>query len=89
MYKRQASDIADGLAKPVVQRQLELLRFRNSCPAFGFDASCVVAETPASELSVTWTNHGHVAQLDADLASGTFVIKATDADGAVTFEARS
>ena len=84
-----ASDIADGLAKPVVQRQLELLRFRNSCPAFGFDASCVVAETPASELSVTWTNHGHVAQLDADLASGTFVIKATDADGAVTFEARS
>lgn len=35
-------DIREGLAKPVVKDQLELLRFRKTSPAFGFDAVCTV-----------------------------------------------
>ena len=73
------------LGKPVVQRQLELLRFRNTCPAFGFDATCTVAETPAAQLSITWSRQGHTATLDADLAAGTYAIRATDAAGNRTF----
>lgn len=80
-----AADVAEGLGKPVVQRQLELLRFRNTCPAFGFDATCTVAETPAAQLSITWSRQGHTATLDADLAAGTFAIRATDAAGNRTF----
>ena len=82
-----AADIAAGLGKPVVQRQLELLRFRNTCGAFGFDATCVVADTPADRLSITWSRAGHVATLDADLTARTFAIRATDADGRETFAA--
>ena len=80
-----ASDISEGLAKAVVQQQLELLRFRRTCPAFGFDAACTVAETAPDRLSITWTNKGHTASLEADLSAGTFAIKAVDAAGADTF----
>ena len=69
-----ADDVAEGLAKPVVQRQLELLRFRNSFGAFGFDATCEVAETASDKLSITWRKDGLWARLDADLASETFEI---------------
>ena len=57
-----------------VQRQLELLRFRNSFGAFGFDATCEVAETASDKLSITWRKDGLWARLDADLASETFEI---------------
>lgn len=79
------SDIVDGLGKPVVRDQLHLLRFRNTCPAFGFDATCSVADTAADQLSITWTREGHTAVLDADLTTDAFTIRATDADGNETF----
>ena len=77
-----ADDIAAGLQVPVVQRQLELLRFRNTFGAFGFDAECEVADTGAERLLVTWRKGGLSATLDADLVSETFTITATGADGA-------
>ncbi|MFT3874998.1 MAG: sucrose phosphorylase [Propioniciclava sp.] len=80
-----AEQIAEGLASPLVTGQLELLRFRNSCPAFGFDASCTIGDTPAHQLKLTWTRAGHTAVLTADLAAATFQIRATDPDGAETF----
>ena len=76
-----ADDIAAGLNRPVVRRQLELLRFRNSFGAFGFDAECEVADTGAERLLVTWRKGALSATLDADLASESFTITATDADG--------
>ncbi len=65
-----------GLEQPTVRRQLELLRFRSSFGAFGFDAACEVAETPAHVLQVTWRKGGHEAVLSADLATYDVVITA-------------
>jgi len=81
-----ATDVASALDRPVVLTQLDLLRFRNTCPAFGPGAVCSVGATPASELSISWTRDGHSARLDADLASATFRLVATDASGHVTVE---
>ncbi len=76
-----ADDVTAGLRQSVVQRQLELLRFRNTFGAFGFDAACEVAATGPEQLVVTWRRDGLAARLDADLASESFTITATDADG--------
>lgn len=76
-----ADAIAAGLDRPVVARQLELLRFRNRFPAFGFDATCEVADTADDQLVVTWTGDGASARLEADLAATSFRITATDASG--------
>ncbi|MCC6495910.1 MAG: sucrose phosphorylase [Propionibacteriaceae bacterium] len=76
-----AADIAAGLDRPVVQRQLELLRFRNTFGAFGFDAECELADTAPEHLRITWRRGGLTATLDADLAAETFSIQALDATG--------
>jgi hypothetical protein len=65
-----------GLDDPVVRRQLELLTFRNSFGAFGFDASCVVADTPADELLITWRKGDHEAVLAANLGTYEFTVTA-------------
>jgi hypothetical protein len=75
------ADVEEGLRKPVVQQQLDLLRFRNTCPAFGFDATCTVGDTPANQLTLVWRNKGHEATLEADLAACTFTITAVDDAG--------
>lgn len=75
------ADVLAGLEQPVVQRQLELLRFRNTFGAFGFDAACEVAQTSPERLVVTWRKDGLSATLDADLAAETFTVTATGVDG--------
>ena len=65
-----------GLDQPVVRRQLELLRFRNAFGAFGFDAACVVDETPADQLRITWCKGDHEAVLEANLGTYEFTITA-------------
>jgi hypothetical protein len=77
-----AAAITAALQEPVVTRQLELLRFRNTFGAFGFDATCEVAETSPQALRITWRKGGLAATLDADLAAETFTITATGEDGA-------
>jgi len=79
------ADVAEGLERPVVQQQLDLLRFRNTCPAFGFDATCEVGDTPADRLTLIWRNKGHEATLEADLTACTFTIGAVDETGQETF----
>ncbi|MFT4109116.1 sucrose phosphorylase [Propionicimonas sp.] len=74
-------EVDAGLGLPVVQRQLELLRFRNTFGAFGFDASCEVADTGPDRLDITWRRGDVSARLDADLASVSFRVIATEADG--------
>ncbi len=76
-----ADDVAAGLQRPVVRRQLELLRFRNTFGAFGFDADCEVADTGPGQLVITWRKGSLSATLAADLASESFTITAVDADG--------
>ena len=68
------ADVEAGLSRDVVTKQLELLRFRSSCKAFGFDATLEVLPSAAHELKLRWSNGGATATLEADLAAGTYVI---------------
>jgi glycosidase len=74
-------EMAAGLSRPVVQAQLDLLRFRATFPAFGFDAECEVATTAPDRLVITWRQAGAQATLEADLRTERFTIKAEDATG--------
>lgn len=48
------NEIQTEIEKPVVQRLLKLMEFRNSYPAF--NGSFQIEETPENELSLTWEN---------------------------------
>ena len=65
MEKRLASD--------VVSKQIELLRFRNTCPAFSFDAEFKV-ETDGTKMTMTWNNQGHTASLKVDFLDYSYEI---------------
>lgn len=74
-----------GFDRAVVCRQLEMLRFRNAFPAFGFDADLEILEAEPGALGLRWTRHGCRATLEADLKTGRFSIQATDAQGREAF----
>jgi sucrose phosphorylase len=66
-------DVEEGLRKPVVQKQLELLRLRNTHPAFGFDASLTI-EKDGSILKLTWSKGASQISLEADFAEYEYQI---------------
>ncbi len=68
------ADVAQKLSEPVVEKQIELLRFRNQFPAFGFDASLAIDDSDPGVLRLTWTKDDAVATLQADLATHDFAI---------------
>ena len=78
------AEIEAGLSNPTVQRQLELLRFRNSFPAFGFDSQLTVAEVDAARFTLTWTKGAHSASLEVDLDTHDFEIAFSDGTTAST-----
>lgn len=78
------AQLDEGLQTAGVQKQLDLLRFRNSCPAFGFDAQLTVLPSAENKLSLRWEREGAVATLEADLATARYSIKAYDAMGNLT-----
>ena len=66
------ADVEAGLERTVVQDQLDMMRLRNTSPAF--DGELTVLETPANELGLQWTNGESQATLHAHLSAGTFTI---------------
>ncbi|WP_022768551.1 glycosidase [Butyrivibrio sp. NC2007] len=66
--------ISDAMNKDVVKKQLELLRFRNTNPAFGFDAKLDI-KTDGSVMTFTWTNGDNKASLKADFSDYSFTIE--------------
>ncbi len=58
-------DLKEMLKKPVVQKQLELLRIRNTNPAFGFDSKLVIDKN-GSVMTFTWEKDGNKISLKAD-----------------------
>lgn len=58
----------------VVEKQLELLKFRNTCPAFGFDANITVHDDKENILKLSWENNGTVATLTANLENYSYNI---------------
>ncbi len=68
------ADIDAGLQRDVVKAQLELLRFRGRCDAFGFDATLEVLPSATHELKLRWSKDGATATLEADLVACTYHI---------------
>ena len=62
------------LKKDVVKKQLELLRFRNTCPVFTEDAEIYV-ECDESQMEITWTNEKGSVSLYADFNNETYRIE--------------
>jgi len=75
--------VYEGLTKEVVRRQLSLLRFRSSFPAFGFDAKLRILHSEPFELKLHWENSGCITTLEANLKNYTFNITGTDEKGMV------
>jgi sucrose phosphorylase len=69
------AEVAEEVKRPVVQRLFELMRFRNTHPAFG--GTMAVHDSPEHELIITWILGDERATLRADLKAKTFEIDAT------------
>ena len=65
--------INEALSKDVVRKQLDLLRYRSTNPAFGFDANLTVAQD-GTALIFNWEKDGHTALLRADFADYSYTI---------------
>jgi len=77
--------IEEALTKPVVQQQLALLKMRNTCRAFAFDADFAI-ETPEKHvMEMTWSKDGAKASLMVDLKTLSFEIEADMPDGHFVF----
>lgn len=66
-----------GLEKEVVMRQIDLIRMRNTHPAFGED-STITVDSDNHLLRITWQNGMHQAQLQADFDALSYVTEYTD-----------
>jgi sucrose phosphorylase len=66
------SDIDQGLSRIVVRDQLELMRLRNKSPAF--QGALEIHDSDRHRLHLTWTHHGCVATLNADLRDFGFSV---------------
>lgn len=64
------------LKMPVVREQVELLRFRNTCPAFSFDADFEV-KCEGSRMKMAWSHEGHSAVLYVDFNDYSYRIETT------------
>lgn len=68
------AQIKSKLKDSVVIKQLELLRFRNTCEAFGLDSTLTVHDTDSTHLKLTWEKNGVSATLEADFNQYTYEI---------------
>lgn len=65
-------EIDAEVQRPVVQKLFELLKFRNSCPAFNGQIS--IEQVSENELKITWEYENSVAKLEANLLTKEFSI---------------
>jgi sucrose phosphorylase len=68
------------LEENVVQKQIELLRFRNTFPAFGFESEFAI-EQSGTALKMSWRKDGYEATLEADMATCKYKITGVQPDG--------
>jgi len=73
------SDVEQGLQRAVVQDQLELMRLRNTSPAFAGELE--ITRTDEWRLELTWRNGVPTATLQADLRTHGFTVTYTDPSG--------
>jgi sucrose phosphorylase len=75
----QPSEIKAALAQPMVQKQIELMRLRNTHPAFSGKVAVVVPTEHTIEI--TWTADKHWIKLAADLSVPSASITGTSPAG--------
>jgi sucrose phosphorylase len=80
-----AAEVEEGLKLDAVRKQLEMLRFRNTFPAFGFESEFKIKIPATHEIEVCWRRHGYLAVLRADLSDCSFVIEGTTDSGKAAF----
>ena len=68
------TDVEALLTKDVVTKQLELLRFRNTCPVFTEDAEITV-DCNETIMTITWTNAAGSATLTVDFDKDSYKIE--------------
>lgn len=66
------NDIEQGLKRSIVREQLEIMRLRNTSPAFSGELS--IGNSDDHRLHLTWENGENVATLVADLRTFSFSI---------------
>ncbi len=78
-----SGEIREKMQLPVVTKQLEMLRFRNTFPAFGFDARMEASIGGSSQnlLTFSWELRGCRAVLEADFSDCSFRIRVFDGAG--------
>lgn len=67
--------VQEGLLREIVLKQLELIRFRNTCLAFGDGAKLTVMECEPHVLKLQWENNGSKAVLEGNLKEYSFAIQ--------------
>ena len=71
-------EIAMELKRPVVQKILKLMRFRNECPAFSGETE---TSSNGSVLTIKRVSAGYIAELTADMKAHTCSITYSGPDG--------
>ena len=71
------SDIAAGMKKPIVQKQIELLRMRNQFPVFSANAK-IVAEVNGTKMDIRWQSSSEEAVLQTDFGDYSFSVSVRD-----------
>jgi sucrose phosphorylase len=79
-----AKEAEEKIKLPIVQKQIEMLRFRNQFPAFDFQSDMTV-KCNGSDLEMQWEKENCIAVLKANLASMEFEIKGIDQSGYIEF----
>ncbi|GAA4938227.1 hypothetical protein GCM10023314_08540 [Algibacter agarivorans] len=69
-------DVEEGLEKPIVVNQLELIKLRNTSKAFS--GTVRINETSDREIDIKWVNENEFAHLKANLKNHTFTIDYTE-----------
>ena len=69
-------EVRQEVRKPVVERLLKLMEFRNSYPAFNGDFS--IKDTSQHELILAWVKRNYAATAYIDLQNHTAKITYTD-----------
>jgi sucrose phosphorylase len=76
-------EVEQAVQKPVVQRMLKLIRFRNDHPAFG--GVLVVPESADDEIKLEWQNGSQISRLRVDLQNMQATIEFTTSSGEIKY----
>ena len=79
------AQIEEGLKKDVVKKQLEMLKFRSTFPAFSFESDFSV-KSKDEKITFVWEKDGYKANLTANLRKSSFEITGTAIKGNELFK---